>query len=86
MKKEYILIDIRESYEYKMGHMPNAINIPADLLELMPERYLSKDQNYYLYCGKGIKSKELSLKLNKKGYNTNSLDKGYDEWKLGNIN
>lgn len=86
MENNYILIDIRESYEFKMGHIKDAINIPIDLLELMPERYLLKDKIYHLYCGKGIKSKELSLKLNNKGYNTSSLDKGYDEWKLGNIN
>ena len=37
---ETILIDIRESYEYKMGHIENAINIPNDLLELVPEKYI----------------------------------------------
>lgn len=72
-----IIIDIRESYDYKIGHLENSINIPFDLLELAPERYLSKNKRYCLYCEKGIKSIEISDILNKKGYNTFSLDGGY---------
>ena len=44
------LIDIRENYEYKMNHIDNAINIPIDILELVPEKYLKKNKKYYLYC------------------------------------
>lgn len=69
---EKIIIDIRDSFEYKRKHIDNSINIPFDLLELCPERYLSKNNIYYLYCDKGIKSKEISIKLNKKGYKTYS--------------
>lgn len=72
-----IIIDIRENYDYKMGNIENSINIPFDVLELAPERYLSKNKRYCLYCEKGIKSIEISEKLNKKGYNTFSLNGGY---------
>ena len=76
-----IIIDIRESYQYKLGHIPNAINIPFDILELAPERYLNKTNTYYLYCDKGIKSLEISNEVNKKGYKTYSIEGGYDSWK-----
>ena len=33
-----IMIDIREAHEYKMGHITNSINIPKDLLELVPDK------------------------------------------------
>jgi len=82
MKK--IIIDIRESYEYKMGHLPNAINIPKDILELVPENYLNKNNYYVIYCDKGIASAKLSKELNQKGYNTKSLNGGYEEWSKKN--
>ena len=78
------LIDIRENYEYKMNHIDNAINIPIDILELVPEKYLKKNKKYYLYCDLGVKSRELSLKLNKMGYNTHSIQGGYDKIKKNN--
>lgn len=79
MKK--IIIDIRENYEYKMGHIPNSINIPKDLLELAPEKYLNKNDFYIIYCDLGIASSKLSNELNLKGYKTKSLNGGYSEYK-----
>ena len=73
------LIDIREKYEYRIGHIPNSINISKDLLELNPEKYINKNEKYILYCNKGIISSELS-KLNLLGYNTKSLNGGYYEY------
>ena len=46
-----IIIDIREAYEYRMGHIDNAINITKDLLELVPEKYLSKENVYQTEFG-----------------------------------
>ena len=80
------LIDIRENYEYKKGHIPNSINICKDLLELVPETYLNKIDSYILYCDYGITSSELSNKLNNKGYNTKSLKNGYIGWLKNNPN
>lgn len=79
-----MIIDIREDYIYKMGHIDGAINICYDALKLMPERYLSKNKKYYLYCDKGVFSHELSIELNKKGYNTISIDGGYEKYKKNN--
>ena len=55
-----IIIDIREPYEYKMSHIEGAVNIPKDLLELVPEKYLNKNNYYVLYCDKGVFSSKLS--------------------------
>ena len=63
-----MIIDIRENYEYKMGHIDNSINVPMDLILLVPEKYLKKNKVYYLICDKGIYSNEVSEKLNKMGY------------------
>lgn len=71
------IIDIRENYEYRIGHIPNSINISKDLLELEPEKYLKKNKKYILYCDRGIASYELANKLSLLGYNTKSLTGGY---------
>ena len=76
-----IIIDIREPYEYKRGHVEGAVNITKDLLELVPDKYLNKNNYYILYCDKGIYSLQLSNKLNKKGYKTISLEGGYSKYK-----
>jgi len=64
-----------------MGHIEGAINITKDLLELVPEKYLSKNNYYVLYCDKGIHSLKLSNELNSKGYKTISLNGGYSKYK-----
>ena len=43
MKK---IIDIRDNYEYRIGHIDGAINIPRDLLELDTKKYINKKDKY----------------------------------------
>ncbi len=80
-----VLIDIREPYEYRMGHIDGSINITKDLLELVPEKYLNKVDSYILYCDSGPNSKRLSNELNKLGYHTMSLSGGYSKWLKNNL-
>lgn len=75
-----ILIDIRDKHEYRMGHIPNSINIEKDLLEIAPEKFLERNKIYILYCDSGPNSKKLSNELNKLGYHTKSLNGGYSKW------
>lgn len=75
-----MLIDVREPHEYRMGHIPNSINVSKDLLELVPEQYLDKNKKYMLYCDTGPVSIKLSSELNKLGYHTTYLKGGYSKW------
>ncbi len=75
-----VLIDIRQPHDYRMGHIPNSINITKDLLELVPEKYLNKNDSYILYCDSGPNSLKLSNELNKIGYFTTNLKGGYSKW------
>ena len=36
-----ILIDIRDKYEYILGSIKNAVNIPYNYLAVIPENYLN---------------------------------------------
>ena len=79
-----IIIDIRTNYEYNLGHIEGAINIPYYNLLNNYNHYLNKYQKYYLYCDYGKQSKEISDRLNMFGYNTESIIGGYLEYKKYN--
>lgn len=76
------VIDIRDKYIYELNHITNSINIPYEYLLLTPEKYLNTKEPYYLYCQAGYTSKEVSKRLNSKGYNTISINGGYNSYKL----
>ncbi|MBZ0299906.1 MAG: rhodanese-like domain-containing protein [Anaerolineae bacterium] len=51
----HLLLDVRESWEYALGHMPDAVNIPLnDLPDHLEE--LPRDQPIVVVCEHGIRS------------------------------
>lgn len=76
------IIDIRSKEKYNDNHILNAHNIPFDKLLIKPENYLEKNIEYYIYCQKGIQTKQLCNVLNNKGYNLINIIGGYEAWIL----
>ena len=76
------IIDIRESYDYKIENIPNSINIPKSFLILNAEKYLKKTEKYYIYCSYGITSKEVCKLLTNKGYDVVNIIGGFNEYKI----
>lgn len=76
------LIDIRSSNKYNSSHIPSAINIPSNILINNPQKYLNKDEIYYLYCNSGHISNDISIMLNNMGYNTRNILGGYNYYLL----
>ena len=62
------LIDIREDYEYKGGSIKSAKNIPMGKLLNEPNKYLSKDKEYYIMCQSGGRSGRACNSLTKEGF------------------
>lgn len=82
-KKESLnIIDIRSNFEYQLGKIPTAINIDKYLLLNVPEKYLSKEKTYYIYCQSGTTSNQLVNKLNNIGYKTVNINGGYNNYLL----
>ena len=71
------LIDIREPYEYKEGHIKNSINIPmGDFLEKLDE--LSRTKQIVIYCNTGRRSKPVVYMTHKlHGHSLYNLEGGY---------
>jgi rhodanese-related sulfurtransferase len=63
------LIDVRESYEYKGGHVQTAKNIPMGIILAYPEKYLDKSKEYHIICQSGSRSSRTCKKLLGLGYN-----------------
>lgn len=62
------LIDIREKYEYANGSIKSAKNIPMGDLLNDPEKYLNKNNEYYIMCQSGGRSARATSILSKQGF------------------
>lgn len=76
------LIDIRSIEKYNYKHIMEAKNIPLEQLLIRPEKYLDKNQKYYIYCQKGIQSRKLCQILINQGYTVVNVTGGYEAWIL----
>lgn len=72
----YKLIDIREKEDYMKGHLPGAVNIGLEDILAFPNKYLSKNLTYVIYCDEGKSSMKL-VQVLKKNYDVISLKGGY---------
>ena len=61
------LIDIREDYELRAGKIRTAQHIPMNQLLSSPEKYLKKDEAYYIMCQSGMRSMRTVKALQEKG-------------------
>ncbi len=62
------LIDIRENNEYARESIQKSKHIPMDTLLAMPEKYLDKNQKYYIMCQSGMRSQRTASALKKAGF------------------
>ena len=81
-KGGYIFLDCRTSKEFKMGHVPGAMNIPRGLLEFKIDKKIpDKATEIVMYCKKGSRGCLATCTLCKMGYqNTKNLDGGWKAW------
>jgi rhodanese-related sulfurtransferase len=81
-KSGYVFLDCREPKEYKMGHIPNAVNIPRGVLEFkIADKIPDKDAKIVMYCKKGSRGCLAAGTLHKMGYqNEVNMDGGWLAW------
>ena len=81
-----VVLDVLPGDEYALGHLPGAINVPLDELELRLSE-LPKDQEIIAYC-RGpycILSFEAVAALRARGYQVRRLEDGFPEWKAAGL-
>ncbi|MCR5175990.1 MAG: rhodanese-like domain-containing protein [Anaerovibrio sp.] len=78
----YIIVDVRTRQEYDNGHIPKAICIPNESIDQTPPDELKdKNQEIFVYCRSGRRSKQAAQKLANMGY-TNIIEfGGINDWR-----
>lgn len=72
-EKDYVLIDTRNWYEYKIGTFKGALNPNIDKFTDFPEyleqQKIPKDKKMLIFCTGGIRCERGILELQRQGYN-----------------
>jgi rhodanese-related sulfurtransferase len=74
-----LVIDVREPYEYAVGHLPGAEPMP---LMSVPQRVdeLPTDRPVYVVCAVGGRSAQAAAFLATRGVDAVNVDGGTGEW------
>lgn len=80
--KNIKIIDIRSIEKYNNGHIPNSRNIPLEQLLINFNKYLDRNNKYYIYCQRGIQSKKICQILKNNGFYAINIIGGYESWIL----
>lgn len=76
---EILLVDVRETHEYRAGHVPGAVNIPMSVLPVRVHE-LPKSQPVHIICQSGGRSMTTSIWLERQGYTPINVDGGTGTW------
>src|SRR5579859_2452465 len=82
-KPATVLVDMRESDEWRQGHIPQAVAIPRGFLELRVEEKVPDHQTpVILQCASGTRSLLAARTLRELGYeNVYNMTGGFKSWK-----
>jgi len=62
-----VVVDVREEWEYEEGHIEGSVNIPTSLI-VEEFRQIPKDQNVFIICEHGVRSRHVFHFLKEMGY------------------
>ncbi|SNB58301.1 Rhodanese-related sulfurtransferase [Marinobacter sp. es.042] len=84
IKNADLLLDVRDSDEYRAGHIPGAVNISRGLLEFKftnDPAFESRDMNIVCYCKTSGRAALSAKALKEMGYmHVQSIAGGFDAW------
>ena len=83
--KSHVLLDVRESDEWRQGHLEGALPLPRGFLEIKVETAIpDKNAPVIAYCAGGVRSLLAAKAMKEMGYqNVASMSGGYTAWKNG---
>jgi len=83
--KSHVLLDVRESDEWRQGHLEGALPLPRGFLEIKVETAIpDKNAPIIAYCAGGVRSLLAAKAMKEMGYqNVSSMSGGYTAWKNG---
>ena len=77
----FVILDVREQYEYDESHIPGAVLLPLGQVEEKAQEVLpDKEQLILVYCRSGRRSKQAAEALVKLGYTNIKEFGGIIDW------
>ena len=79
VEDDVLVVDVRESREYRPGHVPGATNMPLSALPAwLPE--LPRDRPVYVICQSGNRSAQATALMRGVGIDATNVAGGTGEW------
>jgi rhodanese-related sulfurtransferase len=76
---DVLVLDVRESREYRAGHVPGAKNLPLSVLPAwLPE--LPRDRPVYVICQSGNRSAQATALMRRAGIEATNVAGGTGAW------
>jgi len=76
-----LILDVRTPEEYARGHVPEAVNIPIDILaRKIKQMQVSKTTTIVTMCDHGGRSSRAAMELQRMGYHATSFCR-IDSWR-----
>ncbi|MFH2058732.1 MAG: rhodanese-like domain-containing protein [Pseudomonadota bacterium] len=71
-ENQYLIVDVRQSEEYRLDHIPGSVNIPLPEIQFDP--YIFDDDRKVIFCcTRGPRSKVAAIFVSEVGYDENKL-------------
>ena len=67
-----VLLDVRETDEFRSGHIPGAVNVPLSGINTITIP-IPKDRPLFVYCLRGTRSRQAVGVLKQMGYTAKSI-------------
>lgn len=79
-EEQLTIVDVREQQEFDAEHVPGALHIPLNEVEVRMDE-LNKDETIYLICQTGRRSGIASIQLAENGFdNVLNVVPGMSDW------
>lgn len=77
--EHFNIFDVRQKERYEAFHLDGAINVEKGELLESPEKFMSKQETYYITCNGGNSATMIANILSNQGYKIISLEGGMNE-------
>ena len=78
------LLDVREPYEWQAGHIEGATHIPMSQLNAR-QNEIAQDRKVVPVCRSGSRSGQVTMALQRAGYDADNLDGGMMMWQASGL-
>lgn len=74
------IVDVRTAGEYELGHIPGAINVPVDQIQVTAANW-DRTKTYVIYCATGARSAQAVSMMQAMGFtNLDHFAAGIQAW------